>query len=107
MISTNQTHHTAKIESHANVCGGRPCVSGTRIRVLDIYVWHELSGQTADEIVSRFPQLTMSDVYAALTYYWDHRDELQQEMQAESDLVNRLRQSIGSPLAEKLTGSNG
>jgi len=107
MISTTPVHHTAKIEIHANVCGGRPCVSGTRIRVLDIYVWHELSGQTADEIVSRFPQLTMSDVYAALAYYWDHRDELQQEIQAESDLVNRLRQSTGSPLAEKLAGSNG
>lgn len=106
MISTTSTPHTAKIEIHANVCGGRPCVAGTRIRVRDIYVWHELSGQTADEIVSRFPQLTMSDVYAALAYYWDHRDELQQEMQAESDRVNRLRQSTGSPLAEKLTGSN-
>ena len=63
--------------------------------------------QAADEIFSRFPQLTMSDVYAARAYYWDHRDELLQEMRAESDLVNRLLQSTGSPLAEKLTGSNG
>lgn len=73
----------------------------------DVFVWHELQGQSADEIVSRFPQLTMADVYAALSYYWDHRDEIQRDMQAESDLVTRLRQQSVSPLAEKLAATNG
>ncbi len=49
----------------------------------------------------------MADVYAALAYDWDHRDEIQREMQAESDLVTRLRQSSVSPLAEKLAAANG
>jgi hypothetical protein len=75
--------------------------------VQDVFVWHELQGQSADEIVSRFPQLTMADVYAALSYYWDHRDEIQRDMQAESDLVTRLRQQSNSPLAEKLAATNG
>ena len=95
------------IESQPGVCGGKPCVAGTRIRVQDVFVWHELQGQSADEIVSRFPQLTMADVYATLSYYWDHRDEIQRDMQAESDLVNRLRQQSVSPLAEKLAATNG
>lgn len=95
------------IESQPGVCGGKPCIAGTRIRVQDVFVWHELQGQSADEIVSRFPQLTMADVYAALSYYWDHRDEIQRDMQAESDLVIRLRQQSVSPLAEKLAATNG
>lgn len=95
------------IESQLGVCGGKPCIAGTRIRVQDVFVWHELQGQSADEIVSRFPQLTMADVYAALSYYWDHRDEIQRDMQAESDLVTRLRQQSVSPLAEKLAATNG
>lgn len=95
------------IESQPSVCGGKPCIAGTRIRVQDVFVWHELQGQLADEIVSRFPQLTMADVYAALSYYWDHRDEIQCDMQAESDLVTRLRQQSVSPLAEKLAATNG
>lgn len=82
-------------------------MDGTRIRVQDVYVWHELHGQTADEIVSRFPQLTMAAVYAALAYYWDHREEIQYEMQAESELITRLRLQSGSPLAEKLAAVNG
>ncbi len=107
MSSTITSTVQTRLESRPEVCGGRPCIAGTRIRVQDVFVWHELQGQTADEIVSRFPQLSMADVYAALAYYWDHRDEIQSEMQAESDLVTRLRQSSVSPLAEKLAASNG
>ncbi len=92
MSSTIPTSAGTGIQCQPGVCGGRPCVAGTRIRVQDVFVWHELQWQSADEIVSRFPQLTMADVYAALSYYWDHRDEIQRDMQAESDLVTRLRQ---------------
>ncbi len=107
MSSTIQSPAGTCIESQPGVCGGKPCIAGTRIRVQDVFVWHELQGQSADEIVSRFPQLTMADVYAALSYYWDHRDEIQRDMQAESDLVTRLRQQSVSPLAEKLAATNG
>ena len=107
MSSTIQSSARISIQSQPSVCGGKPCVAGTRIRVQDIFVWHELQGQSADEIVTRFPQLTMADVYAALSYYWDHRDEIQRDMQADSDLVTRLRQQSVSPLAEKLAAKNG
>ncbi len=48
------------IESKPEVCGGRACVAGTRIRVQDVYGWHEKEGISPDEIVSRFPQLTLA-----------------------------------------------
>ena len=107
MTSTVPSQLQSKIVSQPGLCGNRPCVAGTRIRVQDVFVWHELQGQTADEIVSRFPQLTMADVYAALAYYWDHRDEIQRDMQAEADLVIRLRQQSDSGLAEKLASAHG
>lgn len=102
MSQTKNEH----IASKPNVCGGRPCIAGTRIRVQDIYVWHELQGQSADEIVSRFPQVTMADVYAALSYYWDHRDEMQQQMQEETTFVEQMKQKHPSPLKEKLAGKD-
>ncbi|MBV8075889.1 MAG: DUF433 domain-containing protein, partial [Planctomycetaceae bacterium] len=43
------------IEKKPGVCGGKACVAGTRIRVQDVYVWHELRGQSPDEIVTNFP----------------------------------------------------
>jgi hypothetical protein len=59
-------------------------------------VWDELQGLSADEIVSRFPHLTMADVYAALSYYWDHREEIQRQMQEETDFVERLPTAASS-----------
>jgi uncharacterized protein (DUF433 family) len=102
MASVEANH----IEKKPGVCGGKACVAGTRIRVQDIYVWHELQGQSADEIVSRFPQLSLADVHAALAYYWDNRDEVEQEMARAESLLERLKQSAPSPLDEKLRGTD-
>lgn len=102
MSQTNIEH----IVSKPNICGGKPCIAGTRIRVQDVYVWHELQGLSADEIVSRFPHLTMADVYAALSYYWDHRDEIQRQMQEETAFVEQMKQKHPSPLKQKLAGKD-
>ena len=71
------------IESNPAKCGGKPCLAGTRIRVWDIHVWHNLRGQSPEEVVAAFPQLSLADVYAALAYYLDHREEIQ--LQAKED----------------------
>jgi uncharacterized protein (DUF433 family) len=95
------------IESKPGVCGGKPCIAGTRIRVQDIYVWHELQGKSADEIVSDFKHLTMADVYAALSYYWDHRDEIQKQMADDKAFAESVRQRSPSLLKQKLAGRDG
>lgn len=97
----NQTN-TNHIESKPEVCGGRPCIAGTRIRVQDIHIWHDLQGQSADEIVSDFPHLSMADVYAALSYYWDHRDEIQRQMEEETAFVASMKRKNLSTLKQKL-----
>lgn len=94
--------HTERIVSKPGVCGGRPCIAGSRVRVQDIYVWHELEGISADEIVSRFPHLTMADVYAALAYYWDHRDEILRHMKDEAAYVEQMKAKNPSPLKQRL-----
>jgi uncharacterized protein (DUF433 family) len=98
---------TLHIVSKPEVCGGKPCVAGTRIRVQDIYVWHVHRGMSADEIVSEFPHLTMADVFAALAFYWDHREEIQRQMMDEAAFVERMKQSLPSPLRQKLGRTNG
>jgi uncharacterized protein (DUF433 family) len=97
----------AHIVSQPHVCAGKPCIAGTRLRVQDVYVWHELQGLSADEIVSRFPDITMADVYAALTYFWEYREEVQRQMREETAFVERMKQKHPSPLKEKLAGTNG
>ena len=80
------------IASHIDVtpgtCGGRPRIAGHRIRVQDIVLWTE-EGRSADEIVADFPQLTLSDVYAALSYYHDYREEIDKNIRDDSELGSK------------------
>jgi len=63
------------------VCGGRACIAGHRIRVMDIVVWHNQMGQSAAEIVANFPQLTLADVYAAWVYAEDNQAEIEHDFE--------------------------
>jgi uncharacterized protein (DUF433 family) len=91
-----------RISKTPNVCGGKTCIAGHRVRVLDIVVWHEHQGMTPDEIVSHVPTITLADVYAALAYYFDHMEEIQREMRAERTFVEEFRRGNSSPLEAKL-----
>src|SRR5690349_4996666 len=64
------------IEVSVGVCGGKPRIAGHRISVQDIVLSHQRAGMSPDEIVSAFPTITLSDVYAALAYYHDHRGQI-------------------------------
>ena len=90
------------IEITQGVCGGRPRIAGHRIRVQDIAQWHEKEGFSPDEIVGRFPQLTLSDVYAALAYYHDHQNDIQRQIQHDDSFVEAMKSSQPSKLAQKL-----
>jgi uncharacterized protein (DUF433 family) len=57
--------------------------SNPRTRVAMIvadYLWR---GWSAEEIVRQYPYLTLAEVHAALGYYHDHRDEIEEELAAE------------------------
>jgi uncharacterized protein (DUF433 family) len=56
-----------RITVNPDQCGGRPCIRGMRIRVVDVL---ELlaSGQSPAEILLAYPYLEPEDIPAALTY---------------------------------------
>jgi len=92
---------TQRITKTPGVCGGRACIAGHRIRVMDIVAWHEEEAKTPAEIVEMFPSITLSDVHSALAYYYDHVDEIQQEMREHEEMVERHRPSPDSPAQKK------
>jgi uncharacterized protein (DUF433 family) len=96
---------TERITRAPGVCGGKACIAGHRVRVMDIMILHELMGKTGDEIVSEFPSLTLSDVYAALTYYFDHVDEIREDMRSEDEVGENFRAKYPSKLKQKLEGA--
>lgn len=85
----------------------KPYIAGTRIAVSDIYVHHVLRGESAEEIVDAFPHLTVSQVFAALAYCFDHLPEIRSELQSETEKVTELRGTIGPGPLEMKQQSDG
>jgi uncharacterized protein (DUF433 family) len=82
---------TEHITKTPGVCGGKACVAGTRVRVMDIVIWHEHLGWSADEIVLQIPAVTLSGVYAALAYYFDHREEIEEDIRLNDEIAEKFR----------------
>ena len=72
----------------------KPYIAGTRISVADIYVQHVLEGKSAEQIVAAFPHLTLSQVFAALAYCFDHLPEIRAALKTEADHVANLRSQL-------------
>lgn len=85
--------------------GPKARIAGHRISVEDVVVWHEKLGMSADEIVYNYPTITVADVYAALTYYWDHRDEIERAIAEGKAYDEEFFNSYVTPLQEKLKRS--
>ncbi len=89
------------IEITPGVAGGKPRIAGHRITVHNIVVWHERLGRSADEIATEY-DLSLADVYAALAYYFDHRETIDRELEESQAFVEALRQRTPSRLKQKL-----
>lgn len=56
-----------RISIDPRVCGGKPCIKGTRIWVSLILDFLS-GGMTEPELLNDYPQLTHDDVLAAIAY---------------------------------------
>jgi len=61
------TNLTERITVNPNQCGGRPCIRGMRIRVIDVLEL-QAAGLSPAEILEELPDLQMEDIRAAALY---------------------------------------
>ncbi len=94
------------IEITPGVCGGKPRIAGHRIKVQDIAIWYEDMGLSPDEIVYHHPSITLADVYAALAYYHDCRQQIRQQIREDEALARSMQEQTPSLLQEKLKNRN-
>lgn len=76
----------------------RAYIAGSRVRVQDIYAQAEIHGRTPEEIVEGLPHLTLGQVHAALSYLFDHRDEILRELREDEAFANAIRAASGPSL---------
>src|SRR3989338_11131594 len=82
--------------------GGEPVISGTGIRVLDIAVRYEIMGMSPDDILIAFPHLNLSQVHDAISYYYEHKNEIDREWKIEIEETTALRKKYSSLLEKKI-----
>ena len=84
------------------ICHGRPHIAGHRIRVQDVAVWHERLGLSVDEISTDY-NLSLAEIYAALSYYFDNKAEIDKAIDADRSLVASHQREHQSPLQARLS----
>ena len=95
------------IEITQGVCGGKPRIAGHRIKVQDVVIWHERMGMSPDEIVAHYPSITLADVYAALSYYHDHLEEIRKDIEDDENFAREMQSKTPSLVQQKLNKQKG
>ena len=90
------------IETRPGVRGGAPVIAGTGIKVLDVAVRYEAMEMSPEEIMVALPNLELSHIHAALSYYYARKGDLDKAWKSSLRKVARLRARQVSILEQKL-----
>jgi len=84
------------IAINPNVRGGRPCIAGTTLRVTDVVMATLFHDRTPGEIASDYA-ISLSQVHAALAYYYEHKDALDEDIRQQIKTARELKEKrVGS-----------
>lgn len=62
-----------------------PFIKGTSMKVVELVTSVHAYGWSPEELHFQYPHLTMSQIYSALAYYWEHKQEIDQDLLGRQD----------------------
>lgn len=74
-----------------------PYIAGTRFKVIQLVLNHQSYGWSPEELKFQHPQLTMGQIHSALAYYWDHKEELDQDIERRDQMAEEFRRTMKTP----------
>src|SRR5215217_4164577 len=80
---------------------GVPLIADTTMKVVELVTSHQAYGWSAEELAFQYPYLTLGQIYSALSYYWDHKAELDEDMARRLAYVDEMRRRTPVPPAIK------
>jgi uncharacterized protein (DUF433 family) len=82
---------------------GAPVINGTTMKVVELVLETAAYGWSPDELQFQHPYLTMGQIHSALAYYWDHKQEVDHDIERRLERVEQIRREVGpSQLVERL-----
>ena len=92
-----------KYEHIARDDRGVPVIVGANTKVVELISEVHAYGWSPAELHFQHPHLTMAQIYSALAFYWDHREEIDADRRRRFAEVETLRAEAGSSsVVEKL-----
>ena len=96
--------HTIFEQLDAN---GVPTIVSTNMKVVELVMAQLAHGWSPEELHFQHPYLSLGQIYSALAYYWDHKAELDEDIERRRQYAEEERSNAGtSPLANKLREQN-
>ena len=98
------TQELITIYEHVQIdAGGVPIIAGTNMKVVELVMAQLAHGWSPEELHFQHPYLSLGQIHSALAYYWDHKEELDADIERRRQYAEKARREAGpSPLANKL-----
>jgi len=75
------------------IMSGSPRIAGTRIRIRDIVEKYVAMDEPPAVIAQEFG-LSLSDVHEALSYYYENKREIQEEIRKDKEFIEKFRKEF-------------
>lgn len=80
-----------------------PLIAGTTMKVVELVLDHKAYGWSPEELHFQHPYLTLGQIYSALAFYWDHQEELDQDIERRLQMIDQVQQDTKpTPLEARL-----
>ena len=94
--------HITKIPG---VCGGKATIDGRRVRVMDIAYMHRW-GLTPEQMLEDYEFLNLAQIHAALSYYYENREEIESEMKSDEGWAERFEREKAEFLKKRASSGS-
>jgi len=84
------------ITHDSKICGGKACIEGTRIRVIDIIERYKILKESPEDIAEGFA-IDIDAVFAAISYYYKHTAEIKESIDNDRKFVEKMRKELKAP----------
>lgn len=73
---------------------GVPIIAGTTMKVIELVLDHKAYGWSPEELHLQHPHLSLGQIHSALAYYWDHQEEIEQDIERGLRQVDGLQKML-------------
>ena len=88
---TSTTYEHVQIDTN-----GVPIIAGTTMKVVELVMAQMAYGWSPEELHFQHSYLTLGQIHSALAYYWDHKEELDADIERRWQYAEEARRKAGS-----------